>query len=109
LYLDGGLIANGTGVVYYPSPTQSAAGFRIGSDQNGNNQADGVFDELQTFNYPLSAASIQQSFQNAWDLDSSGDGLPNILKNELGLNPYGYYSPNGLSGTNGLQVFTPLK
>ena len=32
-------------------------GFRIGSDQDGNNRAGGAFDELATFDYPLAPAN----------------------------------------------------
>jgi len=53
--------------------------------------------------------SIQTNYQAAVNLDSDGDGIPNIIENQLGLNQYGYNSPFGLSGANGLQVFTPLK
>jgi hypothetical protein len=58
LYVDGGSptgwpTRNGSGVAYFPNADELANGFRIGSDQNGNNQAGGAFDELETFNYPL--------------------------------------------------------
>ena len=57
LYVDGRLLANGTGVTYYPGTNELANGFRIGSDLSGSDQAEGAFDELQTFDYPLSAAN----------------------------------------------------
>jgi hypothetical protein len=109
LYLDGQLATNGVGSIYYPNATERANGFRIGSDSSGGNQARGVFDELETFNYPLDAGTIQTNYQTAVNLDSNGDGLSNILENQLGLNPYGCNISYGLSSTNGLQVFTPLK
>jgi len=110
LYIDGQSIAsNGSGVANYPGLVVRAQGFTIGSSTSGTNQIRGVFEELETFNYPLDAASVQANYQAAWNLDSDGDGLSNILENQLGLNPYSYNSPNGLSNANGLQVFTPLK
>jgi hypothetical protein len=109
LYLDGQPVASGSGGIYYPNAAERAKGFRIGSDQNGNNQTAGVFDELETFNYPVDPASILANYQAALSLDSNGNGLSNILENQLGLNPYSFYSSNGLNGTNVLQVFTPLK
>jgi hypothetical protein len=109
LYLDGQPATNGMGSIYFPNSIERSAGFRLGSDPNGNNQARGDFDELETFNYQLSAAVINANYQAAMNLDSNGDGLSNLLENQLGLNPYGLNSSNGLSSFNGLQVFTPLK
>ena len=57
LYVDGRLLANGAGVTCFPNAGELISGFRIGSDQNGNNQAAGAFDELDTFDYPLVAAN----------------------------------------------------
>ena len=57
LYLDGQWATNGAGVVYFPSTDELANGFRIGSDQNGNNQAEGAFEELETFDCPLNLTS----------------------------------------------------
>ena len=57
LYVDGQLLANGAGVTYYPGTNELANGFRMGSDLSGSDQAEGAFDELQTFDYPLSAAN----------------------------------------------------
>jgi hypothetical protein len=42
----------GLGVSYYPAAAERANGFRIGSDKDGNQQARGQFDELETFNLP---------------------------------------------------------
>jgi hypothetical protein len=55
LFVDGQNIANGTGVTDLPNADEMASGFRIGSDQNGGNQAGGAFDELETFATPLAA------------------------------------------------------
>ena len=109
LYLDGEPATNGAGSVFYPNAAERVDGFRIGSDANGGNQAAGTFDELETFSYPLDAASIQTNYQWAANLDSDGDGISNILENQLGLDPYASNSIHGLSPNNGLQVFTPLK
>jgi len=65
LYIDGqAVVTNGLGVQYWPNETERSAGFRIGSDATGNNQARGVFDELETFNYPLSAVQIEVDYWN---------------------------------------------
>jgi alpha-tubulin suppressor-like RCC1 family protein len=57
LYVDGQLLADGDGMTYRLNADELTKGFRIGSDQDGNNQAAGSFDELETFNYPLDAAN----------------------------------------------------
>jgi hypothetical protein len=71
LYLDGQFAAIGTGSIYFPNVTERANGFRIGSDVNGNNQAQGTFDELETFNYPISAAWIWNDYTNFLALQPS--------------------------------------
>jgi hypothetical protein len=109
LYLNSQVITNGAGSVCFPNLTERAGGFRLGSDQAGTNQARGTFENLETFNYPLSAADVSSNYQAAMNLDSDGDGLSNLLEVMMGTNPYGVNSSYGLSSTNGLQVFTPLK
>ena len=110
LYINGQLATNGTGVAYFPNSNErSASGFRIGSDSSGYSQARGIFDELETFGYPLEAGLIQANYQSCANLDSDGDGLSNLLESILGTSPYNYDSPNGLTAGNGVQVFTPLR
>src|SRR5207248_10724057 len=41
LYIDGHAVTNGSAVRYWPSPAEQAAGFSVGSDTTGNNQARG--------------------------------------------------------------------
>jgi hypothetical protein len=62
LYLDGEFITNGPGMTVYPGADVLANGFYIGSDSNGVLQAHGLFNTVETFNYPLSAAEIQEIF-----------------------------------------------
>jgi alpha-tubulin suppressor-like RCC1 family protein len=75
LYVDGQLLANGAGVLCFPNAGESASGFRIGSDQDGNNQAAGAFDELETFNYPLApanAATFSSEIPDWWEIKYFG-------------------------------------
>ena len=66
LYWDGlEIAADGTGTNYFPSLTERANGFRIGSDASGGNQAGGVFEDLETFNYQLSATDIADDYDYA--------------------------------------------
>jgi hypothetical protein len=46
----------------YPGPDVLANGFFIGSDSNGVLQAHGLFNNVETFNYPLNADDIQAFF-----------------------------------------------
>lgn len=62
LYLDGVLATNGPPVTVYPGPTALTNGFFIGSDSSGVYQAKGLFNKVATYNVPLDAYTIQQSF-----------------------------------------------
>ncbi len=65
MYLDGQpVVTNGLGVGYYPGAAERAKGFLIGSAVDGSRQARGQFDELETFNYPLSAADIATAYSS---------------------------------------------
>jgi RHS repeat-associated protein len=92
LYLDGQPVTtNGLGVVYYPGLDVRAQGFTVGSSSSGTNQVRGVFDELETFNYPLDANSIQTNYQAVSHQDRDGNGLPDIWEMDyfghLGVDP----------------------
>ena len=65
IYFDGqSVVTNGSGVAYYPGLTARSQGFTIGSDASCNHQAQGTFDELETFNYPLNAQKITDDYSN---------------------------------------------
>ncbi len=64
LYLDGGLVATGPPVTVYPGPDVLANGFFIGSDSNGVWQAHGLFNDVKTYNVPLDAGTIQNSYNS---------------------------------------------
>ncbi len=93
MYLDGQLLTNGQGSIYYPNIIERSTGFRIGSDVNGTNQARGAFDELETFNYPLDAGTVSTNYQTTINWSSGTNGLPNIWQ----MNNFGYLGvdPNG--------------
>jgi hypothetical protein len=81
LYVDGQLLASGSGVSCFPNADEQTNGFRIGSDREGINQAGGAFDELETFNYPLDAAN---TFTHASDI---ADWWELKYFNQTGLKP----------------------
>ena len=63
VFLDGQpLNTNGLGVTHYPNATARAGGFSIGATAFGTNQIKALFDEFETFNYPLDAASISNDY-----------------------------------------------
>jgi len=62
LYLDGLLVTNGLPVTVFPGLNVQTNGFFIGSDSNGIMQAHGMFDDIQTFNYPLDGGTISNLF-----------------------------------------------
>jgi hypothetical protein len=62
LYLDGVLDTNGPGVTVYPGPDVLANGLYIGSDSNGVLQSHGLFNTVQTYNYPISSNDVQTLF-----------------------------------------------
>jgi concanavalin A-like lectin/glucanase superfamily protein len=64
LYVDAQQVASGAGVVNYPGVTTRAShGVSVGSNRLGNEQSKGQFEELETFNYPLSASDVSQNYE----------------------------------------------
>ncbi len=75
LYINGELVARGSGVSVYPS--QEAAiesGIHIGGTANGNFNANVRLDDLETFNYVLSE-SENLDYYLATRPDEDGDGI----------------------------------
>jgi hypothetical protein len=66
LYVDGLLVTNGAGLSNWPGTNALAGGFYLGSSSNGLNQASGSFDDLYTYNVPLSASAIANGFNSFW-------------------------------------------
>lgn len=85
IYLNGtNITSNNTGVSSWPAALARIAGFRIGQDSSGNQTPNGVFDFLETFNYPLAAGTIANDYlagcfaaQMGFDVDSDLDGRSN--------------------------------
>jgi hypothetical protein len=84
LYLDGQpLLTNGTGTAYWPSLMVRTNGFTLGGSASGTNQARGGFDELKTFNYPLTAGQVLTNFYTSflWEAantNNPGAGVLNV-------------------------------
>ena len=66
LYVDGGLATNGPGMTVYPGPDVLTNGFYLGSDTNGNDRAQGLFDWVATYNVPMDATTIQSIYNQEY-------------------------------------------
>ncbi len=108
LFVDGQLLATGDGVTNFPNADELTNGFRIGSDENGTNQARGTFDELETFASTL--AGIGAPADTYWfgmpDYKADPNGTLGAWEmlyfGHLGLDPNEDYDNDG---TNNLQKF----
>jgi len=106
LYLDGVFVTNGAGMTVYPGPEVLTNGFYIGSDVSGTNQSHGLFNTVQTFDYPLSSNDVQTIFN--WNytyymISPWNTAMFNMISEPS--NPSGsqnYY--DALTGQGGLQL-----
>jgi alpha-tubulin suppressor-like RCC1 family protein len=66
IYTNGQLAGTGTNVAEYPDyAARKALGFNVGSTVDAKDQAFGLFDNLQTFNYPIDAAGASAGYYQA--------------------------------------------
>jgi len=56
---------NGPGVTIYPGPDVLTNGFFIGADETGLYQANGMFNTVATYNYPLNSNDVETIF--SWE------------------------------------------
>ena len=114
LYLDGTLVTNGPGMMVFPGSDVLTNGFFIGSDNTGTNQSHGFFNNVVTYNTPLDADTLQQTFNSEysgyvispWNSAMSLTASPKIstpTTNDLWLQ-LGY---NG-SGARAMYIHVPL-
>jgi hypothetical protein len=105
LYLDGGLAATGPPLAIYPGPDVLANGFFIGSDSNGIYQANGLFNNLVTYNVPLDADTIQQTYNQEFPYYIMSPLNRAMFKNVSGGNPIPSTgpTPNVITGQGNLQ------
>ena len=92
LYVDGTLAASGPALTNYPGANALANGFFIGSDSNGVLQAEGMIDDLDTYNVPLDADTIAETYQ--------------MLLIEYLLNPFN--RPEITSASSSQTTYTPI-
>jgi hypothetical protein len=80
LYLNGSLAMNGSGVTNWPVLTNRQLGMVIGNNMAHNAPINGQFEEMETFNYQLTASEISSNFQTVASVDSDLDGIPDLLE-----------------------------
>jgi hypothetical protein len=83
LYANGSLAAAGGPVVLYPALADRNLGFVMGNNTAYTNSINGQFDEIETFNYELSASDISSNFQIVATVDSDLDGVPDLLEDSV--------------------------
>jgi hypothetical protein len=105
LYLDGVLATNGPPLTVYPGPDVLANGFYIGSDSNGIYQADGLFNDIVTYNVPLDAATIQEIFTSEYTwYEISPWNMAMFALSSAGSTPSTNATPNVITGQGNLQI-----
>ena len=84
IYVNGAQVGSvGSGVAqvgYNPGTIQ------IGSD-GASKQVRGIMENIETFNYELSASQILSDYQSDSAIDTDGAGISNIQQFEMGINP----------------------
>jgi hypothetical protein len=63
LYLDGALVAQGSGVSVVPEAAARSQGFALGGDLGGANLAQGEFDELTTYRRPIVGLEVDWAYR----------------------------------------------
>jgi hypothetical protein len=82
LYIDGQLLRTGDGISVYPDASfRKLFGFNIGSSFSGQNQANGHFDQLAIYNYPLTTDDIYWNYFRAVYPLPQNVQLPELLVN----------------------------
>ncbi len=113
LYVDGvPVVTNGFGVTNFPGTNVLQQGFHLGCSWDEVHQANGRFDELETFNYPLSATSVATNYQAIMSVDTDGDGVPDVTENAIGSRPDAWDSdcdgiPDGWELAHGMNPVDP--
>ncbi len=92
----------GNGVIFYPSAAIQDQGFSIGSSMQGTEPVMGWLDELEIFNYPMTAQQVAAGYpyfggNSSNMVDTSYIGISDMLQ----TNVYGFLHP---AATNSIPV-----
>ena len=90
LFIDGALASsvNSTelggwpGTLAFTSPWRLSIGGKL-----GESLANGSYEWIETYNYAMSTNEILEKYHAIADLDSDGDGLPDLVELKFGLSP----------------------
>jgi hypothetical protein len=105
LYLDGLLATNGSPVTVYPGANALTNGFFIGSESNGESQAQGLFNMVAAYNYPMDSNDVALNF--AWNYEIYMISPWNTVMAQIGSAPSSpAYIPtyDAISGQGALQL-----
>jgi hypothetical protein len=80
LYVNGAPVQTNLGVSYWPSLANRNLGMVIGNNMAHNASINGQFEEMETFNYQLSASEIASNFQVVAHVDADLNGIPDLLE-----------------------------
>lgn len=115
IYLDGVLATNDPGgLSIWPDPVViSNSGVFFGSDANGNAQAQGLFNTVQAYDYPLDTNDIQTIFNYyyGWYLINPMDNVMFNIVSAPSSPSTNYYAYDIITGTGNLQLIgsvTPI-
>ena len=88
LYIDGASMGTSSSTLLSSLPWSTPSGrrFYVGCDPTGR-PANGDYDYLETFNYPLSAATILSDYTLLAGRDSDHDGVSDLEEIRRGMNP----------------------
>src|SRR5207249_640478 len=100
LYMDGQVVANGSGVSLWPGPAVRTNGFAIGSDLSGTNVAQGTFENFKTWADPFPEGFSVTNHQNAL--------IARYNPNGVGGGGNGPSFPSGGGLASGSGAFSPL-
>ena len=87
LYLNGSLLTNGVGVTNWPALADRTNGLVIGNRTGAGQPINGQFDELETFNRPLTSTEVGRSFEVVRATDLDLNGVADLLEDVALTNP----------------------
>lgn len=111
LYLDGALATNDSGGLnIQPSASALAGGLYFGSDTNGFEQAQGLFNSVATYNIPIDAGTLSLTFESGFNyyiMDPYNTAMNTMVSAATSQTTYTAFS-NVITGAGFLQANYPV-